>query len=69
MTLKVYGWYGYVAGHGYCRIIVATTSYKRLAKITGDRLEGITQYWRITHDTEEITAALSLPECKIVMEI
>ena len=63
--LKVYGGLTFHKEQGKLvqhRTIVATTSQKRVAELTGESLYYIQNYWAITGNEEELEIALKNPE-------
>ena len=58
--LKVYG--GPTMRDGkQVRVVVASTSWAKAAEATGEKLHYIREYWSVTGNDAEITAAMEAP--------
>lgn len=60
MALKVYGGLTFVGGK-QVRTIVATTSQKLAAELTGVSLSYLRAYWSVTGNAHEIEVAMAMP--------
>lgn len=65
--LKVYGGHTFLKGK-QVRVVIATTSWKRAAVLSGESLHHIRGYWSITGNAHELEIALNDPEKMILSE-
>ncbi len=50
-----------------CRVIIATTSQRKVAERTGLSLHEISNYWSVTANAEDIKLAMAHPEKVILL--
>lgn len=61
--IKVYAGLVYKTGRRrQTRVLVATTSQKRVAEIVGVSLAHVRNFWSVTGNSDEIEAAMAAPE-------